>query len=139
MTLGLQEFAGEWTVSRSIEDHLQSQTGMFAGTAVFDDIGQDRLYYRESGQIQFPDTPVMQAERGYLWWFVWGRVVVMFEDGSPFHEFVPAGYAVGTDHPCGDDHYSVRYDFRDWPRWQARWRVTGPRKDYVSTTSYARR
>jgi hypothetical protein len=30
----------------------------------------------------------------------------------------------------------VRYDFRDWPRWQAEWRVTGPRKDYGIVTRF---
>ena len=33
-------------------------------------------------------------------------------------------------HDCPPDTYRVRYDFRAWPRWQAEWRVTGPRKDY---------
>ena len=33
-------------------------------------------------------------------------------------------------HDCPPDSYRVRYDFRAWPRWQAEWRVTGPRKDY---------
>jgi len=48
----------------------------------------------------------------------------------------PQMQAEGTPHLCGQDLYHVAYDFRDWPRWSARWEVAGPRKDYVSTSTY---
>jgi hypothetical protein len=48
------------------------------------------------------------------------------------------GQADGTEHPCGDDHYTVQYDFRSWPQWTAVWQVSGPRKDYTSRSAYTR-
>ena len=56
-------------------------------------------------------APVMQATRRYLWDFEGGLVIVRFADGRDFHSFAPAGQVAGTDHPCGDDHYTVVYDF----------------------------
>jgi len=41
-----------------------------------------------------------------------------------------------AEHDCPPDHYRVRYDFRSWPRWQADWRVRGPRKDYTLGSAY---
>ena len=44
----------------------------------------------------------------------------------------------GDVHACDPDTYRVRYDFRRWPRWQAEWRVTGPRKDYGMLSRFRR-
>ena len=63
-------------------------------------------------------------------------IAVFFADGRAFHRFVPAADTVEADHWCDPDTYKVRYDFSRWPVWQAEWRVTGPRKDYVMQSVY---
>ncbi|MBR2574404.1 MAG: hypothetical protein IKE14_08750 [Loktanella sp.] len=110
--------------------------GDFAGHAVLTPVGEDMLEYLEAGQMRLGAAPPMQATRRYLWQFVPDLVQVRFADGRDFHSFAPAGQVAGTDHPCGEDHYRVVYDFTRWPDWRATWDVTGPRKDYTSVTEY---
>jgi hypothetical protein len=63
---------------------------------------------------------------------------VLFEDGRFFHRFDAEDPLPGASHACAPDAYRVRYDFRAWPRWEAAWRVSGPRKDYAMVTRYSR-
>ncbi|EBA11406.1 DUF6314 family protein [Roseobacter sp. CCS2] len=130
------EFLGQWRLHRTIRDHLNGQHGTLEGQAVFTAIDAAHLTYEETGRLTLANGAQLEATRQYLWQFTPNTVVVTFDDGRPFHQFVPSGHAAGTDHPCGDDVYTVRYDFTEWPQWTAIWTVQGPRKDYVSTSTY---
>lgn len=136
--LSAADFCGQWHLKRQISDRAARQSGHLKGTANLVNQGDGLLRYDETGAFQLAQGPVMQAARRYQWRFsdVW--VDVQFEDGRPFHGFVPDGLVDGTDHPCGADHYQVQYDFRNWPDWQARWTVIGPRKDYTSVSHYSK-
>jgi len=109
-----------------------------SGKAVFSSDAPRRLIYDEVGELRLGRGQAMQAKRRYIWGFEASEVFVTFEDGSDFHRFVPQGAVAGTDHPCGDDFYTVAYDFTRWPSWSAVWTVKGPRKDYTSTSQYLR-
>ena len=50
-------------------------------------------------------------------------------DGRDFFSFRPAGRGAEVVHVCDPDTTRVIHDFTLWPRWQAIWTVTGPRKD----------
>ncbi|WP_375255967.1 DUF6314 family protein [Yoonia sp.] len=132
-----EDFVGTWRLRRKIVDHLSGQEGHLQGEAVLTPDGDRRLIYDESGTLVLAHGTEMVATRRYLWDFVGQQVVVTFEDGRPFHQFMPAGDVDGTDHPCGDDFYTVQYHFTTWPIWEAVWTVNGPRKDYVSRSDYA--
>jgi hypothetical protein len=133
--LSAEDFQQAFRFVREIEDARAGQVLQAEGVVRFtpDTAG---LVYQESGHLRVPGHAPMQTERRYLWRFDTTGVAVFFEDGRPFHRFVPAGWGNGTDHPCGADHYRVVYDFSGWPRWWATWQVTGPRKDYVSRTEH---
>ena len=131
-----QDFLGGWRLQRTIRDHLNGQHGTLAGTAVLAAADATHLIYDETGVLHLENGASLEATRRYLWAWTADGVEVTFADGRPFHRFIPSGHAAGTDHPCGDDYYTVRYDFTSWPRWSAVWTVTGPRKDYVSTSTY---
>ncbi len=131
------DFLGGWALRRQITDHLTGQDSHLSGEAQFTNAGTQALAYHESGTLVLSNGAQIAATRDYLWAFTSDRVDVQFADGKPFHSFIPAGHAAGSDHPCGADFYTVRYDFTKWPRWTAVWTVTGPRKDYVSTSEYA--
>ena len=133
-----KDFLGNWTLHRTIRDLLHGQHGTLKGQAVFAATDAAHLTYDETGTLTLENGAQLEATRGYLWTFTPKVVVVTFDDGRPFHQFVPDGHAAGTDHPCGADFYTVRYDFTAWPQWTAVWTVTGPRKDYVSTSTYQR-
>ncbi len=130
------DFLGQWTLQRMIRDHLNGQHGTLEGQVAFTTIGDANLMYHEAGTLTLENGARLEATRRYLWEFQRDTVVVTFDDGRPFHQFVPAGHAEGSDHPCGEDFYTVRYDFTAWPQWKAVWTVKGPRKDYVSTSTY---
>ena len=138
MILGPEAFEGRWALSRQIDDRHLGQDGIFSGEVVFKALTTRQLQYKEKGTLHFGRGPAMQAERRYLWNFEASEVDVRFEDGRAFHRFAPMGQAAGTDHPCGDDFYTVAYDFTRWPQWQAVWTVRGPRKDYTSVSHYIR-
>lgn len=130
------DFQGRWAVKRSIQDRFSDQEGDFEGVAEF--VGHDpgKLTYTETGQMRLGQGPKLTATRKYRWVFGVNSVSVFFENGQPFHSFKPEGVEAGTDHPCGDDYYTVTYDFRRWPVWAAEWTVRGPRKNYTSKTGY---
>jgi len=135
--LGAADFARTWDVRRVITDRFSDQVVKFNGQAVMSVRGDGDLDYQEDGTMTLGAGPAMTATRRYLWRVGTRRVDVMFADGAPFHTFVPSGQSRGTDHPCGDDFYTVAYDFAGWPDWTATWDVTGPRKDYRSVSHYS--
>ncbi len=138
MILGPDAFVGRWKLARHIEDRHGGQDGQFSGQARFYTTSPTHLSYSEAGELRFARAPAMRAERKYNWVFEGSEVIVTFEDGRAFHRFTPQGVGAGTDHPCGEDYYTVAYDFTLWPLWEAVWTVRGPRKDYTSTSRYMR-
>ena len=125
----LAAFEGHWQIDRMIEDRRAGQTGRFTGTGLFrPDAGG--LIYEERGRLTL-GAARFEAERRYFWRVGDGGIDVCFEDGRFFHRIGPKAV-----HWCDPDDYHVTYDFGDWPRWQAAWQVTGPRKDYVMTSIY---
>lgn len=127
----LADFAGRWDVSRTITPD-QGAVAQFGGCATWTKQGAD-LLYTEQGTLKIAGARPMHAERRYLWT---ADLHVFFDDGRYFHT-VPAGGG-DTDHWCDPDTYTVTYDFTDWPTFQTRWRVDGPRKAYLMTTQYRR-
>lgn len=132
---GLGAFAGRWRLHRRIDDALAGTEGVMDGWAEFRPEGVG-LICEERGVLRFGEGPPLEAKRCYFWRAeAPGRIAVAFEDGRPFHSFA-LGPAAIAEHDCAADHYKVDYDFADWPRWRAIWRVNGPRKDYVSVSDY---
>lgn len=127
----LWDFEGNWQVARRIEDALSGQEGRFDGTAAFvrDEVG---LRYAERGVLTL-GSATMEAERVYLWRASGDGIEVLFDDGRAFHRIDGSAEAA---HWCDPDQYDVTYDFAGWPKWSSRWRVVGPRKDYVMITDY---
>lgn len=134
----LDRLEGRWRLSREVRDHRAGHLLRFAGEARFDPDGQG-LTCRESGIWLEAPWGRLKAERVYLWRAEGaGGVRVLFADGRDFHRFRGSGGTAESAHDCGCDRYEVRYVF-DLPHlWEAVWRVTGPRKDYISATRFAR-
>ncbi|MCB2110771.1 MAG: trigger factor [Defluviimonas sp.] len=129
----LQDFEGAWRISRRIDDR-RGPAARFDGTAVFSPVAGG-LFYRETGLLCISGGGSYQAGRCYLWRSgPAGTIVVDHADGRAFHSFCPG--REDARHLCGADDYRVRYDFGDWPRWRAEWRVLGPRKDYLMISHY---
>ena len=137
MTLALYDFEGDWQITRRIEDHLTGRIGHLQGRAVFtpDTAG---LAYQETGLLEFPGQPALNATQRYLWRQDGEALAVFFADGRDFHRFNPNQSQPQASHDCPPDWYNVSYSFAGWPGWSATWSVRGPRKDYISVTDYTR-
>jgi uncharacterized protein DUF6314 len=134
----LQAFAGLWAIDRAIEDLRSGRCGRLTGRAEFRAVPEG-LAYREEGMLVLGQGAPMAATREYLWRDGGaGTIEVRFEDGRLFHRFCADEPEPAAEHDCPPDRYHVRYDFARWPRWQAEWRVNGPRKDYRTVTRFAR-
>jgi hypothetical protein len=131
----LSQFVGDWVLGRTIDDGFGLQSGRFDGIARFVPSAAG-LVYHEEGELHLLGGPTLRAERTYHWRSVGPRIFVDYSDGRSFHDFEPGD--PNATHQCGADHYAVRYDFGDWPRWTSLWCVTGPRKDYRMMTTYQR-
>lgn len=128
-------FRGRWGMQRVILSVPDRVVGEFWGEAQFAE-DSDGLTCTEAGVLRFEGHDY-QSGRVLLFRFPKpGRVEVLFEDGRPFHEFDAArGEA---EHICAPDVYRVNYRF-EADRWETRWDVQGPQKDYVMETRFVRR
>ena len=135
MTPRLGDFEGDWVLERSIADR-RGADAQFRGQAYFVPDGAV-LRYREIGTLEMGET-AFEAEQSHLWRLDGSRFRISFADGRPFHDFEAGIEQPQARHDCPPDLYLVRYDFSAWPEWTAEWTVTGPRKDYLSTSRYVR-
>ena len=133
----LSDFAGRWSVSRVIMDRTGGPEGRFEGVAELTPDAQG-LVYSETGQLRLGTAVPFHATRRYLWRADGDAIQTFFDDGRPFHRIALGGVEARDLHDCPPDIYRVLYDFSQWPRWTARWDVTGPRKDYLMVSDYAR-
>lgn len=133
---GLADFARDWQIDREIEDRKAGETTTFQGTVrVIPE--PDQLRWIEEGTLT-NSAGSFAGSRTYLWRAdpLSHGISLHFEDGRFFHTIHPVPKPSDA-HDCPPDTYQVAYDFSDWPRWQANWTVTGPRKDYTMLSRYA--
>ena len=132
-------FEGDWRLERRIAQASGQGDGRLSGLARFLRSGS-ALIHEESGTLSIDGIagPGVRAERRYLWRTEPGWIAIHFEDGRPFHGIPLGVLEPEATHLCSPDRYTVRYDFSRWPEWTTVWRVSGPRKDYVMTSRFAR-
>ncbi|WP_170331012.1 DUF6314 family protein [Ruegeria arenilitoris] len=132
----ITDFAGNWQLTRVIHDAKAGQVFQADGAAYLT-TSQTGLIYEEAVTLRLPGQPAIKGTRKYLWQDAGDEIDVRFEDGRFFHR-LKLGKSEATDHhDCPPDSYDVVYDFSKWPRWAARWTVSGPRKSYEMKTEYA--
>ncbi len=128
-----KDFLGVWSIRREIAQ-VDGACGVFSGKAEITNKGAQWLYV-EQGTLTL-GAHTGRAERTYIWVPEENGFDVLFDDGRPFH---PLRFEGGeATHWCDPDQYDVTYEFSLWPRWQAVWRVKGPRKDYEMRNAYSR-
>ncbi|WP_407705624.1 DUF6314 family protein [Streptomyces niveiscabiei] len=136
----LGHLAGAWAVERSVRDLASEDTGSFTGTTDFRPLDGGGLLHLESGTFTWQGVarPASRTLR-FLPGATPGRADVRFSDGRPFHDLdLTTGHHL-AEHPCSADLYRGEFTVLDPDRWLTVWRVGGPAKDLVLTTSYTRR
>lgn len=131
---------GLWRIDRRIAD-ARGPDAIFSGTARFCEsaAGADILLMEETGHITIGTTTPLLAERRYKWCFRTAtQVDVLFSDDRPFHSIDLAAQSPRARHDCAPDLYLVEYSFETHDIWHSVWTVTGPRKNYVMTSTMRR-
>ncbi len=134
----LEQFQGDWVLTRIIKDSLSGAEGHLTGRAEFTPMQDGAYLYREEGELNYGDQTPMAATRKYIWTPSEDGIAVLFEDERPFHTIETEKLMPDATHHCDPDLYHVSYDFTSWPSWRAAWRVVGPKKDYRMMSSYSR-
>jgi Family of unknown function (DUF6314) len=136
----MNKLAGTWSLDRVIEGQ-----GTMRGIATFTRLDRDRLAYREQGNLKLSNGTELQAEREYVFGKRDGGFEVFFKEDPPrlFHAIalttrVGGGLCGDAGHLCSLDDYRSTYTFLPDGRFVIRHVVSGPRKAYTMTTTYAR-
>lgn len=136
----MTRLAGTWSFNRVIEGQ-----GHMQGLATFTPLDGERLAYREQGRLRLLNGSELEAEREYLFCARDRGFDVYFKENPPrlFHTIslsATAGRALSgsADHLCNLDNYQSTYTFLPDGRLVIRHVVSGPRKDYMMTTTYMR-
>lgn len=124
-------FLGRWTVQRRIFDRMTNSVQCFAGTAW---IEPDRFW--EEGKLKTGSGSFV-SRRTYRLVPRGGDLSIRFPDGADFIALGPVSRQT-VSHDCGGDIYRGRFFFRSPDNWAEFWRVSGPRKHYISLGHYMR-
>ncbi|QNP73734.1 hypothetical protein IAG44_32600 [Streptomyces roseirectus] len=138
--------AGEWEVERGVRDLAGGDAGEFNGTTEFRPLEGDGpleeggLLHLEGGTFRWQGVarPASRTLR-FLPGPTPSAADVRFSDGRPFHGLdLSTGHHI-AEHPCVADLYRGEFSVLSPSRWRTVWRVRGPSKDLLLTTTYTRR
>ena len=154
---------GAWRIERRLVDYAAVGTGTFDGVARFfaarsgPPAAPDpqpakasppasepvTLTYHETGELRFgghrgPDSRTLRYRRRPD-----GTADVFFADGREFYHLDPRPGYWTAQHPCGQDHYVLAGrllgdETAGSGKFEERWRVRGPGKDYEIITTLER-
>jgi hypothetical protein len=139
-------FVGHWVLEREIPG-----IASFSGAAEFTATSApDVLAYAESGILAIASGHKASASRRLLYCRIGERLAIKDDDsirrGTLLHLLafgrpsVGDGWlAAGHRHCCGTDMYDLEMTIIAPDRFETRYRVQGPRKDYRMLTAYRRR
>ncbi|SDC91894.1 DUF6314 family protein [Ruegeria marina] len=134
----IEDFEGDWHLTRAIDDRLAGQVLRAEGVATLRR-GDGQFVYDEEVALHIPGQQTLRGTRRYLWRPAPGRIAIHFEDGRFFHNLTLGQSASEDHHDCAPDSYDAAYDFARWPCWSVRWSVSGPRKSYEMRTEFSPR
>ena len=133
----LDFFVGAWHVERTISDALSDDNGTFEGIATFSS-ADERVDFEEIGVMQLGAFRGRARRRLRYVRGPGSSIDVSFLDG---HHFVSIDLSSGTSrdvHLCDRDRYDITTVVHSKDRFDERWRVSGPSKDYEALTRFER-
>ena len=81
----IDQFAGDWTIERTIDDRMHGQNGQLQGGARIEPGGLEGGYiYREAGKLALEGGTEMEALRVYLWGRMKKASRYIFKTGAIF-------------------------------------------------------
>jgi len=140
---------GRWRLERRLVDRVTGCSGTFAGTAQFAPLGGTAgagaggnglaaLTYHEHGELRFRGHRGPASRSLIFRGRPDGTADVCFADGREFYRLDPRSGTWRGEHQCGADHYAVAGQVLGSGKFQERWLVRGPAKDYYIITTLVR-
>ncbi|MFE0024874.1 DUF6314 family protein [Amycolatopsis sp. NPDC059021] len=128
---------GTWRLTRDIVTTGGADAGAVTGTATFTP-AEDVLIYDEEGELRLggfvgPVTRTLHYRLARP-----ERADVHFDHGGFFHDLDLSTGRWSTEHPCRADRYHGEFHILDDGHWRQEWTVTGPAKDHVIVSRFAR-
>ncbi|RVU25488.1 hypothetical protein EOT10_13770 [Streptomyces antnestii] len=132
--------AGRWGVERTVRDLGDGTAGTFSGTTDFtrEEAGGGLLHHEAGTFVWQGAARAATRTLRFLLGEVPGTAVVRFSDGRFFHGLDLRTGRHTADHPCAADLYRGEFEVAGPDAWRMEWRVRGPAKDLVLTTTYTR-
>ncbi len=142
---------GTWLFNRSfIHTQTQQSQGKVTGRAVFSYLNENRLHYKEEGILETPNGQTVEVSQNYEYEYEKNTdsIKAYFAADSKknlfFHQLSFSAEdetlieATGT-HYCDPDTYEANYKFdADNKKFTLIYFVTGPKKNYISSTIFER-
>jgi len=131
-----------WYFQRRVIHQYTSQVAYIDGTASWQNTDESdtvqSLLYHETGVIRL-ENYTGTATQTYRYAFPSHTVAeVYFNDGHFFYTLDLTTSHCKIQHLCREDVYHGVFDAISETTYQQIWRVTGPRKDYTSRTTFSR-
>jgi hypothetical protein len=129
---------GVWAFDRQV-----TPGGTMTGRAVFEQAGHSTYDYEEQGSLTLDTGTTHDVARRYSYRLIDNEIHVYYADGVDsgklFHVLDAADERVAqAEHLCGQDLYKSKYEF-DLPYgFKIIHEVKGPKKDYLSETTFMR-
>lgn len=130
-------FVGKWGFSRQIIDKKTGQKARVEGVSHFS--GEDKtLIYAETGTMEYGAYQGIVTQN-YIYEFTGPlKADVLFPDHRLFHKLDLKTGEKSVEHWCAPDQYNGHYRLRDPVNWSLSWKITGPRKNSIISTTYHR-
>ena len=132
---------GSWRVRRALVDQRSGETSSFEGVATFSlnpaPTG-DAVRFEEIGEMAVGPYRGEASRRLDYRAKDERTLLVAFCDGRHFIDLDLARGHSSDVHRCGADRYEITTIARSPELLEERWRVRGPRKDYVALTTFQR-
>lgn len=135
----LKELIGSWSYEREFDNGSSS-----SGFASFERNKSNELEYSETGTLKLITGATLKGKRKYYFSANRNKLEIYFFENPKtlFQSFelnlkgnALSGKAI---HQCGSDHYESEYIFEANGRFRITHKVRGPKKIYVSKTTYSR-
>lgn len=99
-------------------------------------VAPNLIHYHEQTQLHLPEEKIIEGEQEYFYRLENDSIQVYFSEnhapGALFHTLDFKGDSAQAAHLCKADHYEILYHVFNKNHFAITYRVTGPKKNYVS-------
>lgn len=134
-----KDLVGTWQISRTIMGGNGSLKGFMNGTGQFDFCGEEELIYQEKLCHQTEKAERFFATKFYRYHFSEDGIAIYFHREENNRLFMTLEKETLKGHSaCKADRYGLKWEWMSARRFLTRYKVIGPKKDYVIESEFCR-